>query len=517
MKFNPGDKVVLVREDHWSEKDQLKIGQIYTVRVDDGFNIKVLESVTGYYLNYNQFKKVVTTVDIGAKVVRGKDWEWGIQDKNSIYGIIEQTGGSGWAKTTWYSKEGNKLSTNSYKIGADDKYDLYYYDGAEIVTTEPVFVPPIVAKPELLVFDKYKIGDVVVSLTDFHLRRKEGEMFVVLPKSTKSCLYYKDDANNSFSSDWRAATEYEAAAFKRGITNINEIMPEPSLAFGTVVPKSEPKRDELVKEMQKFIPGYHLGCTLEVVSLPDIKGNTRVGSRFVSNPSEEWLEHMLDEFIKRTPTCAPDPLNTFGANYLPENLKVVFEDTTPAEVSQKSEPMTEDIPYKELEGKFVKCKSYSVCKDYISGKYYYVKKRDKYSITIVDRLGAFTWATDSNDPVYNVYDLSKGYSLSELSASDIDYDALKHVEKTIPKHELLFGVPVTDGSDVLDQIGKPYKPDTCYQIPGLFVGELNLHLPDTSITVVRPTSTKHKPDASFQVAFVDTQLRKPGKKTKIKF
>jgi hypothetical protein len=512
MKFNPGDKVVLVKEDHWSERDQLKIGQIYTVKANDGSTIKLLEGAYGYWLHYNQLKKVVTTVDIGAKVVRGKDWDYDSQDKDAIYGIIEEAGSTGWVKVAWQSKQGITIDRNSYRIGDDDKYDLYYYDGAEIVTTEPVFVPPIVAKPELLVFDKsepppiitkpellvfgsYKIGSVVVSLQNLSEFRTEGGMFEVLKESDTTVLSYKPEysshsssnyKNSTSPSSWRAATEIEAAAFKRGITNINEIMPEPSLAFETVAPKSEPKRDELVKEMQKFIPGYHLGCTLEVVSLPDIKGNTRVGSRFVSNPSEEWLEHMLDEFIKRTPTCAPDPLNTFEANYLPENLKVVFE----IENQFKSLPGdAKDIPHKELEGKFVRCigtASYAH-QDYYYDRYYFVSKVTNYTIRIVDQRHVYSWNNDSAGcTVRKVFDLSKGYT----------YDEIK---------------------DKIDEVA--LKKATCsgYQIPGLFVGEPNLHLPDTSITVVRPTSTKHKPDASFQVAFVETQLRKPGKKTKIKF
>jgi hypothetical protein len=138
--------------------------------------------------------------------------------------------------------------------------------------------------------------------------------------------------------------------------------------------------------------------------------------------------------------------------------------------------------FESLEGKFVRCITSDTSRDYINGKYYYVKRHDENVITVVDRFVAFTWTNNSNAPVHDVYDLSKGYSLSELSASDIDYDAFKHVGKTIPKSELPFDVPVTIGSYVLDQIGKPYKPD-----------------------------------ASFQVAFVDTQLRKPGKKQKIKF
>jgi hypothetical protein len=88
----------------------------------------------------------------------------------------------------------------------------------------------------------------------------------------------------------------------------------------------------------------------------------------------------------------------------------------------------------------------------------------------------------SHNIVNNVYDLSKGYRL--VSSYELDHDAFKHVGKTIPKSELSYvmGHDPYEIDRLSEPIGKPYKPD-----------------------------------ASFQVAFVDTQLRKPGKKQKIKF
>jgi hypothetical protein len=485
MKFNPGDKVVLVKEDHWSKENQLKIGQIYTVKVYDGFSIKVLEG-KAFWVCYNQFKKVVTTVDTDAKVVRGKDWEWGDQDKNSIYGIIKGASGSGWVKVEWYSKEAIKIDTNSYKIGADRKYDLYYYDGAEQVkeVPQPEVNTTSYAKSELLVFDKYKVGDVVVSLITMPGSREEGEMFEVLKNSAAYVLQYKTNnshtsRNSTNVSSWRAATEYEAAAFKQGITNINKISsvpPQPLEPQPAPVNLEEPSIDELVKEMQKFIPGYYLGCTLEVVSIPPTKGKATIGSRFISNPDKERLEQTVEAFSSGRPTVGPDVKNTYSANYRPENLKVVYEDA-------------ENIPYKELEGKFVRCikKEPSGYGDYFYDHYYFVALVTKNAIRIVDRKDNFLWTTDSSTCVVRrIFDLSKGYT----------YDEVK---------------------DKIDEVALKRAVSSSYQIFGLFVGEVNVHLPDTSITIERPTSTKHKPDASFQVAFVDTQLRKPGKKQKIKF
>jgi hypothetical protein len=92
-----GDKVVLISEDHWSKSDYLKVGEIYTVdRLDDA-TIKVSEGRHNYYISKSQFKRVVTTVDVGAKVVRGKDWSWSDQDAGSCYGIITEKDSS----TNW--------------------------------------------------------------------------------------------------------------------------------------------------------------------------------------------------------------------------------------------------------------------------------------------------------------------------------------------------------------------------------------------------------------------------------
>lgn len=489
MKFNPGDKVVLVKEDRWSKEDELKIGQLYTVKVCRADSIKVEEGRASFWVESKQFKKVVTTVDIGAKVVRGRDWDWGDQDKDSIYGIAEKASEGGWIQVIWYSKEGNKLNTDSYRIGAQGKYDLYYYDGAEEVTPKEDPTP----KSELLVFDQYKIGDVVVSLEEVGGLRVIGDMFTVLPESRKAALYYKKIANSSNPSSWRAATEIEAAAFKQGITNIKHIIPEPSSppqpekSQTNTIGLEKLSMDGLIREMQKFIPGYYHGCTLEVVSIPPTRGHVKIGSRFISNVNREWLEHAVDQFRKGKPTPGPDPKNTYCANYRPENLKVVFEDTTPVEVSQKPEVITEEMPCKELEGKFVRCLSPS--SDYLHDQYYFVTEVTiDGSIRIVDRKEAFLWSNySSGSKVREIFDLSKGYTYDEVK-DKIDYRALQKAA------DLGFKVPNVLIADYLE----PYQSDV-------------------SITVEIPTSTKHKSDASFQVAFVETQLRKPGKKQKIKF
>ena len=65
--------------------------------------------------------KIVTTRDIGARVVRGRDWDWGEQGNNTTGTIIEGGGSSGWTRVKWDNGD-----ENSYRIGDNKKYDLYY-------------------------------------------------------------------------------------------------------------------------------------------------------------------------------------------------------------------------------------------------------------------------------------------------------------------------------------------------------------------------------------------------------
>jgi hypothetical protein len=412
-----GDKVVLVSEDPWSKEEGLKVGEIYTVDRFEG-RIKVSEGLYGYFIKREQFKRVVTTVDVGAKVVRGKDWSWSDQDAHSCYGVItERDSSTGWVAIDWISDSGRVITQGyQYRIGDLNKYDLYYYDG-----------PEVVAKAEPLVFDKYKIGDVVVSLTDFHSRRKEGEMFVVLPKSNKSCLYYKYDTNSSDSSDWRAATPEEAAFFHTGGKNIKDMSKE-LLVFGKY------KVGDIVVSLEEIAGIREVGDMCAVLA-----GSTSTHLRYdlaLSNKlPEQWRAATEFEAASyRTGT---------------RNINDIVSSATSSSVPSPNPS------FESLEGKFVRCITSDTSRDYINGKYYYVKRHDENVITVVDRLVAFTWTNKNNASVHNVYDLSKGYSLSELSASDIDYDAFKHVGKTIPKSELPFDVPVTIGSYVLNQISKP--------------------------------------------------------------
>lgn len=77
----------------------------------------------------------------------------------------------------------------------------------------------------MLVFGKYKVGDVVVSLEQKAPYRVVGDMFEVL-KSNIDALYYLHNTCSLASKEWRAATEEEIKAFQQGIKNVNDIPKE---------------------------------------------------------------------------------------------------------------------------------------------------------------------------------------------------------------------------------------------------------------------------------------------------
>ena len=78
-------------------------------------------------------------------------------------------------------------------------------------------------KDEVLVFGVYKVGQIVVSLTEVYESRKEGDLYQVLSPSSKPELYYRTGSASLSPKDWRAATPEEVEAYNQGIRNINEI------------------------------------------------------------------------------------------------------------------------------------------------------------------------------------------------------------------------------------------------------------------------------------------------------
>ena len=80
--------------------------------------------------------RIVTSSDVGAKVVRGRDWSWRDQDGNGV-GTILGLSSQGWVTVKW-----NNGDQNSYRIGAEDKYDLYYLNSTSTIYDVQHFYEP---------------------------------------------------------------------------------------------------------------------------------------------------------------------------------------------------------------------------------------------------------------------------------------------------------------------------------------------------------------------------------------
>ena len=61
-------------------------------------------------------------VKLDDKVVKGRDWRWGSQGGFSRYGTIEFIKDHNWVSVRWENGE-----RNSYRIGAEGYFDLYFY------------------------------------------------------------------------------------------------------------------------------------------------------------------------------------------------------------------------------------------------------------------------------------------------------------------------------------------------------------------------------------------------------
>lgn len=115
---------------------------------------------------------------------------------------------SGYMHITTFCIENNRWRTN---------FPKEYF---EEIKEELVPFPPI--KKET--FEDIFIDDIVVSLEHIDRCRNVGDLFKVLPKSTKDCLYYLPGTNSYYRTEWRKATEEEKWWYEnKKIKNISEI------------------------------------------------------------------------------------------------------------------------------------------------------------------------------------------------------------------------------------------------------------------------------------------------------
>ncbi len=79
-------------------------------------------------------------------------------------------------------------------------------------------------EPELLVFGKYKVGDIVV--TTFG-KPYSCKIYKIAEGSTKDCLKTVEGGLSELPESWRLATPEEVEAYNQGVRNISDIKPKP--------------------------------------------------------------------------------------------------------------------------------------------------------------------------------------------------------------------------------------------------------------------------------------------------
>lgn len=110
----------------------------------------------------------------------------------------------------------NNALTNGFDWGKSKQGYKYWNDIRDSIENNTYF-------KEVLVFGKYKIGDIVVSLTDFK-PRCAGGIYKVLKRSDDNVLFYLSTTNSSDADNWRLAIPEEVEAYHNGIKNINDIV-----------------------------------------------------------------------------------------------------------------------------------------------------------------------------------------------------------------------------------------------------------------------------------------------------
>lgn len=102
----------------------------------------------------------VTFADIGARVVRGRDWRWADQDKNGK-GTITKVEMIGWVTVRWDHEGTTGDGHLNYRIGNEGKYDLYYYEPQEFKIGDKVRL----TNPELDIWANKLIKDNIYTVS----------------------------------------------------------------------------------------------------------------------------------------------------------------------------------------------------------------------------------------------------------------------------------------------------------------------------------------------------------------
>jgi len=187
-----------------------------------------------------------------------------------------------------------------------------------------------------LIHGKYKINDIVVSLSTVTEARLVGDMYKVLSESSEPYLYYLLNCFSSQSDQWRLATDEEVKAYNNGITNITKIPPtvESLLIVGKWY-----KNNDSVGYIAKLAP-------------PE---------KNLNFPSNEYIYNNMYEKLKYT--------GTFGVKWLTNSIEVPLSEIQQYLPDGHMDKIRVD---KEVIPEYVKCITNHINVGYLYDKIYKV-------------------------------------------------------------------------------------------------------------------------------------------------
>lgn len=237
---------------------------------------------------------------IGRKVVRSSEWACGEQD-GGAWNIGTITGRSGSGSDNWVRVKWPNGHTNAYQFKDIEFIDLPDLERKKSIETR---------------MQKHIPGFFIgCNIECVKLPRTSGSLKIGTIVTPTTSLDHLEECILSFDSGFSSLIDlsnkymanYESGCFK---------------AVGYKEECSESLLD-LVGEMQMYIPGFYVGCTLKIVK-PTGYTHGQVGRTFTTKGlTESDLKRALKLFSIGQRSSSLDPNNTYATNYLPEQLEVV--------------------------------------------------------------------------------------------------------------------------------------------------------------------------------------------------
>lgn len=269
---------------------------------------------------------------------------------------------------------------------------------------------------------------------------------------------------------------------------------------------TEMRKRSIEFRMQKHIPGFFIGCNIECIKLPTTYGTLKIGTIVTTTEDLTRLENCIMSFDNRQSSINLEPSNKHRANYesgcfkAVENKSVGKPQNLKASLAELEMQMQRFIPgfYVGCELEVIKESPYSptcVGQRFSTNG---LTKDDLEKILDIFHQGHSTCRIDPNTAYSYRYSDLKVLKESKLYVDEVELTIRNTSRAEYVLKELLDKELPTTLSEVLISTG--------YIMPSSAGMQNSLQ-----------KESQDKPDSSFNIEFVDSQLHKPEKKSKIKF